>query len=211
MEHNCVGNRRSSADSLVIRAQQGDRSSFDALTKPLRTGLLAVAFVRTGDYQEAEDLTQESLSRAWSHLSELRDASAFVPWLRSILARLCATWHRRSFDSSISLHDEMLQNIPDKYEMQPPDVLMRRVRAEEIRSALCLVPEANRIALLMAVWGNCSYQEIAAFSGVSVSTIEGRIYRAKSLLRRKLGTKSSDFLGEPVKRWRENSYEEELK
>ena len=195
----------------MARARQGDRAAFDALIAPLRGGLLGIAFVRTGDYLEAEDLTQEALCRAWDHISDLRDASAFPGWLRSILNRACASWHRHNFDCPVSLYDVTLRDFPADNGLQPLEVLLRREREEELRMALCGIPEANRIALLMAIWGDCSYQDIADFSGVPVSTVEGRIYRAKSQLRRKLGSRSSELFGEPDKRWQENPEEETSK
>jgi RNA polymerase sigma-70 factor (ECF subfamily) len=199
MEHEIVQQKQRQRACLVARTQEGDRAAFDSLTASLREGLPGIAFVRTGDYAEAEDLVQETLSRASCHVGDLRDSSAFIGWLRAILGRSCATWHRRSYDRSVSI-DDALQDLPVDCGAQPPEVLMRREREEELRIALCSIPEQNRTALLMAIWGDCSYRDIAEFSGASLSTIEGRIYRAKSQLRRRLGVKSSDFLGEPSKR-----------
>ncbi|HZP81193.1 MAG TPA: sigma factor [Chthonomonadaceae bacterium] len=49
---------------LALRAQQGDRCAFETLARRYRNAVWAVAFLRTGDREEAEDLTQETLLRA---------------------------------------------------------------------------------------------------------------------------------------------------
>jgi RNA polymerase sigma factor (sigma-70 family) len=194
--------------TLIERARQGDRWAFDALAAPLRGALLGIAFVRTGDYPEAEDITQQTLSAAWEHIADLRDPASFHAWIRTILARHCATWQRRNRDWTLSLDDSANRELPADNGLQPPNILLRRLRDEELRSAPRGIPEANRNALLMAVWGDCTYHEIAEFTGVSVTTVEGRIQRAKSQLRRALRYKNPDFFGEAGKRWREPPIEE---
>jgi hypothetical protein len=66
---------------------------------------------------------------------------------------------------------------------QPLDELLAREQQRSLRQALVALPVANRVALLMHVWGDYSYQEIAAFTGVPVTTVEGRIHRARRQLR----------------------------
>jgi DNA-directed RNA polymerase specialized sigma24 family protein len=50
--------------TLALRAQQGDHCAFETLARCYRNAVWAVAFLRTGDREEAEDLTQETLLRA---------------------------------------------------------------------------------------------------------------------------------------------------
>ena len=201
MEAVSTRNRQNEREVLVSSAQHGDRAAFDALVAPLRAGLLGIAFVRTGDYPEAEDLTQEALLRAWEHICDLRDPSSFVAWIRAILNRACSTWCRRPREWPISLDDQILIDMPADHGLQPSEVIFRRLRDEELRGALRSIPEANRIALIMAVWGDGSYQQIAEFTGVPISTVEGRIHRAKSQLQRRLRHGYSDPFGEPARRW----------
>jgi RNA polymerase sigma-70 factor (ECF subfamily) len=52
--------------------------------------------------------------------------------------------------------------------------------------ALLAIPTENRLALVMHLWGGQSYEEIAHLLDVPVTTIEGRIHRARVQLRRLL-------------------------
>jgi RNA polymerase sigma-70 factor (ECF subfamily) len=196
---------------LVARAQQGDREAFDALAQSLRAGLRGIAFVRTGDLQEADDLTQDALLQAWLHIRELKEPSSFLPWLQSILYRACSSWQRRHCTSTIPLDTPRGLDRTASHGPQPIDVVFQRLREEELRCALRTIPQANRIALIMAVWGGNSYSEIAEFTGVPVSTVEGRIHRAKSQMRRQLRYRNSDWGGAPPTRWGEPKEKEKPK
>jgi len=164
--------------ALVARAQAGDESAFAELADRYRPALVALAFDRTRSFDDAEDLAQEALVRALEHLTELREPGAFPAWLRSITANLCANWTRRPMP--LALDD----NAADDADLLA--AVIARFEQREIARALRALPMANRLALLMHVRDGTPYERIAAFLGVPVSTIEGRIFRARQNLRRSL-------------------------
>ena len=187
----------------ALRAQSGDEAAFERLATHFRAAVTAVTFTRVRGREDAEDLTQEVLVMAREKLGDLRDPEAFPGWLRTIALNVCRTWNRRpriwpdSLDAeewSLSLRDPS---------PGPLEALLARERQRDWRRALRMLPETNRIALLMHVWGGYPYEEIAAFAGVSVGTVAGRIHRAKSQLRRVLRSGAGELLGEPRRRWRE--------
>lgn len=176
--------------ALVQCAREGDRAAFDALAAHYRPLLKSLAFVRTGDWAEAEDLAQEVLLRAWQGLPALADPAAFLPWLRAIAARACLSWFRRARPASLS---DKVDAGPARPQQRPLEALLMRERERELRQALVTLPEANRTALMMHVWGGYSYEEIAGVTGVRVTTVEGRIHRAKRQLRRLLRDDDAAF------------------
>jgi RNA polymerase sigma-70 factor (ECF subfamily) len=184
--------------ALVRRARAGDRAAFDGLARHHRASLLAVAFLRTSDVEAAEDLVQEVLTRAWQKLPDLREPAAFVPWLRTILANACRSWYRRARPESMSLDAEADHRRLADLRPQPLQALLAREQQRSLRQALVALPVANRVALLMHVWGDYSYEEIAVFTEVPVTTVEGRIHRARRQLRRLLRDEGGGFPAEPV-------------
>jgi RNA polymerase sigma-70 factor (ECF subfamily) len=162
--------------ALAERAQAGDRVAFAELARRYRPALVALAFDRTRNLDDAHDLAQEALARAWQHRAALRDPALFPAWLRSITSNLCASWTRKPVP--LPLGDESADAA---------DVVRTAIahhEQREIARALQGLPTANRLALLMHVRDGMPYERIAAFLGVPVTTVEGRIFRARQALRR---------------------------
>ncbi len=170
--------------SDVRCAQAGDRAAFDRLVGRYRGFVLAFAVLRTSDREEAEDLTQRILLKAWERLAELHDPAAFAAWLRSITANACRDWYRRRAVSPLfSPWDE-------QYGQASPSSPLHDVLRLESRRALCNALRAmsleNCLPLLLHVYGGYRYEEIAQLLELPLTTVEGRIYRARQQLRRLL-------------------------
>jgi len=162
--------------ALAERAQAGDRAAFTKLALRYRPALVALAFNRTRSFDDAEDLAQEALTRAWQHRGHLREATSFPTWLRSIAANLCASWARKPVP--LPLGDESADDA------DVVRAVIARCEQRELARALQNLPTANRLAVLMHVRDGMPYERIAAFVGVPVSTVEGRVFRARQALRR---------------------------
>lgn len=186
----------------VRRAQAGERAAFDLLAQRYRGLLLALAFARTGDREEAEDLVQEVLAKAWERLPALRKPETFAAWLKAITANACRDWYRRGRPWPDSLDTASPAAPMADPRRDPLEEVLARERRRAWRRALSAIPATNRLALLMHVWGECSYEDIALFLGMPITTVEGRIHRAKTQMRRALGGEAADLLGEPRRQWR---------
>ncbi|HET6385536.1 MAG TPA: RNA polymerase sigma factor [Armatimonadota bacterium] len=178
----------------VERARQGDREAFDRLVTCFRPVIQAVVFGRVGIRSEAEDLVQDVLAAAWAKLPALRETAAFGGWIRMIAVNACRGWRRRSV-----AWPESLDDIPDLMPIVDPaagplEALLTRERERTWRRALDIIPAGNRIALLLHVWGGYSYEEIAGLTNTTVTTVEGRIYRAKKQLRQIIARDMPDFI-----------------
>lgn len=180
-------------------ARSRDRAAFDRLSARYRGLLRAMAFLRVSDQEAAEDLVQEVLAKAWEKLPELEHSAAFKGWLTRIMTNACIDWHRRRGQWPASLED-MDDDIPAPAKISPPAVLLAREKSRRLRDALLSLSPGNRLALLLHLWEDCPYAEIARLLDVPLSTVEGRIYRAKQHLRRLLAEDSA-LIGEPRKRW----------
>jgi len=77
--------------------------------------------------------------------------------------------------------------------LEPLQLLLVRERQRAVREALLSLAPANRLALLMHVWGDYSYADITRLLHIAVSTVDGRIYRAKQQLRRLLRDQGDDL------------------
>ncbi len=106
--------------------------------------------------------------------------------MKTIATNTCSTWYRRRTFQTSSLDTEPICQILKDKAPTPLEIVLSGEKQRELHRALLLLSAANRLALLMHVWEDYSYMEIAAFTEVSVSTVEGRIYRAKRQMQRLL-------------------------
>ncbi|MGD9495415.1 MAG: RNA polymerase sigma factor [Armatimonadota bacterium] len=167
---------------FVRAAQAGDRAAFDALAARYRDAVRAVAFDATGQGAVAEELAQDALVAAWVHIGDLRDPAAFAHWLRQIALNCCRMWLRRPEPRLDDL--AAAEHLPAP--ASPHQDVWHRLLERELHRALLSVPPNNRAALLMSAFGEMTDGEIAAFLGVPVTTVEGRVYRARRKLRARL-------------------------
>ena len=69
---------------LLATARRGDQDAFENLTEPYRRELLIFSYRLLGSLQDAEDLTQETLTRAWTKSASFAGRSSFRAWLYKI-------------------------------------------------------------------------------------------------------------------------------
>lgn len=168
---------------LVAKAQAKDQEALNELIDAYRPVVMAYVYSRTGTMQDAEDLTQEILITICQRIRSLKEPSAFPAWLKTITLNACRGWFRRLRPWPETLDATDRPEITSMVE-QPLDVLISKESQRVWRNALLKLPDANRTALLMHVWGGCSYEEISVFIEMPVTTVVGRIHRAKEQLRR---------------------------
>jgi len=80
--------------ALLERARTGDRDAFGALAEEHREALLRLCYKMTGSHEEAEDLVQETLLRAYQHIAEFELRSSVSTWLHRIATNACLDQQR---------------------------------------------------------------------------------------------------------------------
>ncbi len=189
---------RSCDAQLVAQARAGSRAAFDRLVRAHRPALIGAAYVRTGNVDLAEDLTQEVLTQAWRKLPTLEAPGAFHAWLRTIAANVLANSLRRDGRRLWQLTEQPDDLTPDP-RPTPAAALLAAEARQEIAEALAGIPEANRLALLLHELDGQPYDEIARLAGVPPSTVDGRIRRAKAALRRALAPEERPLPARPAR------------
>ncbi|MHB9026313.1 MAG: RNA polymerase sigma factor [Armatimonadota bacterium] len=178
---------------LVLRAQGGDRKAFDRLTKSYRGMVLATAIARLHAREEAEDLAQDILTRAWMKLPTLKDATLFAAWLRTLALRTALNRQSRRPPTPPSLTDLAEMRADESFEGDPVARCLTREHQRMLYAALKALPLQNRLAILLHVCEGYTCEELASLFGVPLTTIEGRVHRAKGQLRRLLGEEAYHY------------------
>lgn len=161
------------------------RERFETELLPHLRSLYGTAHRLARNAADAEDLVQETLTRAWVGLDRFAPGSNARAWLHTILQRARTdAWRRRS-------------RRPELVELSGPEPADRVSPAAaaaaglDVERALQGLPETYRAAVVLRDLEGFSYQEIAEILGVALGTVMSRIHRGRALLREALsGTPS---------------------
>jgi RNA polymerase sigma-70 factor (ECF subfamily) len=155
------------------------RGRYMQLIERYRPAIMAVALDRIADLDACRDITQDAMELAVRYIDDLRDPEALPGWLRAIAVNCCRQYVRRRRDAPAGL---LAEEAPERESTHAAAV--RREMLRHVRRALHALPENNRLALIMHVVHDMSYEDIARFLGVPATTVVGRIHRARKELRR---------------------------
>jgi RNA polymerase sigma-70 factor (ECF subfamily) len=155
----------------------------DRDTKRFETELLNAApflraFARTlcHDAEQAEDLAQEALLKAWQSREQFQPGTNLRAWLATILRnRFYSLGRRRKW------HADYDQEIIERTLVAPDDP-HGNVELEDVRRALAMLPDFQREALILVGAGGMSYEEVAQIAGCPLGTVKSRVRRARDEL-----------------------------
>lgn len=170
------------------------RAEFEALLEPYRRQLYNSALNLTRHQDDAEDLTQDVLVRAYTSFHQFQRGTNFKAWLFRILTNTYINEYRRrrraptlvaleevSFEAELELSQE--QADPSTL---PERAVLSQVYDEEVETALQELPEEFRTVVLLSDVQEFSYQEISRMLKVPMGTVRSRLFRGRRQLRAKL-------------------------
>lgn len=166
--------------NLLDRAKQGEPGAFEALVRPHQDRLLRLALVLSRSHEDAEDILQDTLIRAYTSLRSFRGECAFSTWLTRIL--LNVTRNRFRSDERLRLRLRMMPTSVFGKSADPGERLDKQERREFLRRALVALPSHYREPLIMFHYQEMSYEEIAAVLQVPVGTVRSRLAKGRKLL-----------------------------
>jgi RNA polymerase sigma-70 factor, ECF subfamily len=173
-------------DAAAIRASVSDPERFGVLVRRHAPAIQRYVTRRIGR-ESAEDVVAETFLAAFRQRAGYRDDGRdCLPWLYGIATRLVHR-HRRTEIRQLKLlartgGDPVTEPFTDRVDAAvTADAAKMRLAA-----ALAKLPASQRDALLLLVWADLRYEQIAKATGVPLGTVQSRISRARRHLREQL-------------------------
>jgi RNA polymerase sigma-70 factor, ECF subfamily len=173
-------------EELVVAALLGDVAAFDVLVLRYRPAVLAAVSRQISRQSLVEDICQEAFLLAFKALPQLTEAARFGAWLHAIARRQAI---RRSRGEARATHtplDELILEHSEVLGESGWEALQRKEDAEWVREGLAALPDEFQLVLTLRYWAEMPMERIAAFTGLSLSTIKWRLHRGRALLRERL-------------------------
>ncbi len=150
-------------------------SEFLELLAPLEPYLKRMALAITGNEEDAYDALQEGLLAAFVARDQLRDAGAFKPWLKKIVAHQCGKQlHRRGRLIPMGRGAERIFEKKDYQNIAETDLIWDVVRQ---------LPQPLTEVITLRYLADLPQKEIARALGIPEGTVKSRLHRALAALR----------------------------
>jgi RNA polymerase sigma-70 factor (ECF subfamily) len=175
---------------LIERSLAGDEAAFGQLVERHQGIVFNIAYRMLGNRQEAQDVAQEAFWRAYRGLGGFDLSRPLAPWLYRIVTNLSLNRLQRNPPPAVSLDAP----LPGQPENAPPlpvpdpgagpsDRLLQAEAQAQIRRAILDLPPADRVVVELRHFQGLSYEEIAALTGATLSSVKSRLFRARRRLR----------------------------
>ena len=171
----------------MLFRKRDTRESFERQAEKVFPSVLGTALRLTRSREDAEDLAQEAIVRAYDAYERF-DGTNFKAWMLRIVTNLYINRYRqRQRGPQLGSLDDEGSIEPVSSEAELPDrLLFDNAVGAEIEDALSKVPEDFRMAVILSDIESLSYQEIADITSVPIGTVRSRIARGRSMLRKAL-------------------------
>lgn len=180
---------------LIKSFQSGKKAAFDELVLKHKDKVFNLCYWFLGDYQDANDLAQETFLKAYRALKKFRFESEFSTWIYRIAVNTCKN-RLKSFQYRIKKKFVHLNNteaaksnpgVEIADESSSPEIeLGRKEKSRLIQAAInSLAAEKKAVVVLRDIEG-LSYEEISSVTGFNLGTVKSKLARARQDLREKL-------------------------
>ena len=174
---------------LGINDAYPNDSAFRAEMIALIPFLRAFARTLSGHRDDADDLCQETLAKAWQSRNAYQMGTNLKAWLFMILRNQFYSERRRSWRQQ-PWHDSDAENA------QPAqDIQGAKLDLSDLSRALRLLTDEQREALILVGAGGFSYEEASSICGCALGTIKSRVARGRTMLQELLERQSDETLG----------------
>lgn len=178
---------------LIQAGQNGDAESFNQLVQIYQSRVYTLCYRMLGDGDTAADATQDTFLAAFRKLKSFRGGS-FRAWLLRIATNTCYDALRArkrrpttSLDAALNPdpNSSTASSFPEPHDQgeTPDEFVLRRELSETIQQCMALLPDDQRLAIILSDIQGMNYQEIAEVTGTNLGTVKSRLSRGRARLR----------------------------
>ena len=183
------------ADASPVDLTEDERRRFQADALPLLDSLYGAALRMTRNPQDAEDLVQETMLRAYRAFDRFEAGTNLKAWLFRILTNAYInTYRKRQREPQKVSADEVeefdlyqeLKSHDTQFEATPESIVLDSLVDSDIIDAIEDLPEQFRLAVVLSDIEGFSYAEMAEIMDVPMGTVMSRLHRGRKALQKRL-------------------------
>jgi RNA polymerase sigma-70 factor, ECF subfamily len=179
-----------SDEALVAATKRGDAQAFEELVLRHKHRVLVTAQRITNNWEDAEDVAQESFHKAFLHLGTFEERARFCTWLTRIAMNEAFMLRRRRRGvfqvlpedpdaGAMTGSEAFVDQSPD-----PEESCLQRERAQLLTAAINRLRPKVRSTVLLRDIEERSVEETAQILDISVGAVKARLFQGRRRLRR---------------------------
>jgi len=151
-------------------------------------GLYAAAFRMTRNADDAEDLVQETLAKAFAASARFATGTNLNAWLHRIMANTFISWYRQRQRGPLLVPAQctggrVIRSYESAGSRSAEDQVVARLIDDDLVAAMRALPYKHRITVYLADVEGLKYQEISNRTGIPVGTVKSCLHRGRTALR----------------------------
>jgi RNA polymerase sigma-70 factor (ECF subfamily) len=177
-----------SDDEVIASVLEGRTRDFEILISRYAGKIVHFITRMTGDPDEAQNIAQETFLKIYENLPYYKMENKFSAFIFKVARNLTFNWLKRQKRTVFFSHllGRELDGIPFRQYQPVHSAPEQAERENSITRHLLLLPEEQRIALILKIYLEFSYKQIREITGWSIPKIETLISRAKSRLKKNI-------------------------
>ena len=177
-------------EQLIARFQSGDERAYIELVNRYRDRLINFVYPFLGDFEQAEDVVQETMLKLYEKKHYYREIAKFSTWIYTIARNLANTElrkkkRRKTTYISRMTKDDRQYDIP-AVQADLNQNLQNEFIRDRIHAAIKELPEHFKTVIILRDVQELSYDDISNIVGVPLGTVKSRINRARLQLQAEL-------------------------
>lgn len=167
----------------MAQVADGKRDLMEPLVRRYANSLLTFIRRMIGDHHRSEELFQEVFLAVWLKRRRYQFPRPFKAWLFAIALNRCRADFRKR-RPVLTLDYNEADPAADNPKQSPPDVLVSHETAHLVAQAVAQLPTQQRTVMVLRVWHELPYAEIAAVVGRSEATVRSHMHHGLLALKK---------------------------
>ena len=178
---------------LIRQSCAGSIDAFEQLILLYEKRVYTIAYKYMGNHEDANDMAQESLIKAYQSIGSFRGDAAFGTWLGKITVNRCLDELRKrkkmqitSLEDPLELEDGSVKKELESPVVTPEEHAVQQETAAYMQMLIGELKEEYRTVIALREIEGYSYEDIADILSCSVGTVKSRISRARQYLKERI-------------------------
>ncbi|MBN2552745.1 MAG: sigma-70 family RNA polymerase sigma factor [Spirochaetales bacterium] len=182
-------------NELVKRIIAGEYEAYREIVARHQTRIFYMGLKFFHNRHDAEDYAQEVFLKTFVKLRSFKAEVPFASWLNKIAYNMAVNQYHKRRRARVEV---AMQGEPRDDSLSPETRILRNELCEKVHRVLKKIPDVYKPVINLHFFEGLSYPEISRALSIPVNTIKSYVFRAKQLLRTRLGSYVDGYLEEGV-------------